>query len=122
MPRPDRIARMAAVLLLALPFPGAALAATDSAVNPQTGQIETVSEHWNGSNLDLVYTIHRTPLPSVTIGLVTGSTEDADPHLSIRSSGDATVVWTREGNPAGVYARSRSFASQELGAVRLVSA
>lgn len=122
MPRPDRIARVAAVLLLALPVPGAALAATDSTVNPQTGQIETVSEHWNGSNLDLIYTIHRTPLPSVTFGLVTGSTEDADPRLSIRPSGDVTVVWTREGSPAGVYARSRSFASQQMGTIRLVSA
>lgn len=119
MPRRTLVAAIGA-LATAVPL-SATPAATESAVNPQTGFIETVSEHWNGSNDDLEYTIQRSPLPSITYSLVLGSPEDFDPHLAISPAGDVTVVWTREGAPAGVWCRVRTFSTNTWSVLRRVS-
>lgn len=109
-------------LLMLVLIPAVPAGATpDSDVNPQTGFIETASEQWNGTDHNIIYTIDRSGLPPVTFDVATGTSNDIDPRVAIAPSGNATIVWTRDGSTRQVFSRLRDLSISTWGSIRQVS-
>jgi len=79
----------------------------DSEIDPTTGYIETVSQHWNGNDNDIRLTTDRTPLEPLSVDVCDGSTQDIGPRVAITSSGALWVVWTRDASIDQIHARGR---------------
>jgi hypothetical protein len=92
----------------------------DSALNPVTGYIETVTAEWNGTDHDITLTVDRGELPPLTYDVLPDSTEDVGPRLAIAETGAVCVVWTRDAATDAIHLRRRS-AGGSWGTVEVLS-
>lgn len=94
----------------------------DSAVNPQSGAIETADPVWDGTNQDIAYVVQPGDVGRAQIYSVSDDpADDLAPKIAIGPGGDSWVVWWRDGTEAQIVVRKRTFAGNTWGDERLVS-
>jgi hypothetical protein len=81
----------------------------DSAVNPQSGYIETTDSAWDRSR----YIVRHVTDPGAggdrrVASLSSSEADDLSPRLATSAAGDTWVVWWRDGEICQVLARKRS--------------
>jgi len=94
----------------------------DSAVNPQSGYIESVDALVSSGNLNVRFTLDPGPGHSTSSAMLTSNTADDDaPRLEISASGDTWVVWWRNTGTPQIRVRKHTHATNTWGSDRLAS-
>jgi hypothetical protein len=102
-----------AFVVLSLGFSATLLEAgdpPDAKVNPVSNHIEIVDPVWAETNYDIRYVVNpgRT---ATTVELATDPADDLRPRLALSQSGDAWVVWWRNGSTPQVLVRTHDHTS-----------
>lgn len=96
-------------------FMAAALAASDppdSALNSQSGYVETTDSTWQSGNYDVRHVIDPGQGSSpVVVSVTQNPANDVSPRIAISPAGETWVVWCREGTPDQVVFRKRTLSS-----------
>jgi len=92
----------------------------DSAVNPQSGFVETVDATWNQTDYDVRHVVDSGPPAKVTL-LASGSEDDRGPRIALAPNGDTFVVWWRDRVVDGILVMRRDHATDTWGTERLAS-
>lgn len=80
----------------------------DSAVNPQSGNIEIVDPVWAATNQDINYVINGGPIRNIETA-ADDPLDDRNPRMVIASNGDAWITWWRDDDTDAVLVRRRHY-------------